>query len=88
MEGQAKVQKKGMVVVLKDYFGYRPTNPQFAGMSQEEFDKLSYQQKISAGGAKGFLAELKALTDKEKAELAWLAAAELGLTQEQVNFQL
>lgn len=79
----------GPGVVLAKFFGSKPAIQNAdAELSAEEFKKLPYYRKIAIGGLKGFAAETAALSEAEKLELARLAAAELGLKQEDVSFPL
>lgn len=80
-------KKKGQATVLEMYFGRRPWQPD-ADLPPAEFEKLPYERQIAAGGLRGFAVELTRLNDAEKLELARLAVAELGLTQEEVSFPL
>lgn len=79
---------KSATVVLTQFFGYRTANPQLSSLDSEEFKRLSYGERVMAGGLRGFMVELHALTNEEKLELARLAAKAMSLTQEQVDFPL
>jgi len=88
--------KKGQLGVIKEYFGYQPvTIPE--GMTQDQFNKLSledfktkftYEQQVRMGGIKGFNAEWHRLTPEDKTALAQMAAVELGLAKDDVDFPL
>ncbi len=68
--------KSGMTTVLARFFGYheKTTDQAVTG--------------VAAGGIKGFAAEVKALSDSDKLELAQAAAREMGLKQEDATFPL
>lgn len=74
--------------VLKEYFGYQPADPSKSGMTLADAKALPYEQGVAIGGMKGFAVELGRLSPEEKLELARGAAKELGLKQEDVDFQL
>lgn len=80
-------KKKGIAGVLKEFFGARPKGMDYQ-IGPPEWDNLPYDRQVAAGGLKGFIAEVKRLSESEKLELAQLAAKEIGLTQDQVEFSL
>ena len=80
--------QKTMAAVIKDFFGYHPSDPARSGMTIADVKALSYEQGVAVGGLKGFAVELGRLSGDEKIELARGVAKELGLGQEQVDFPI